>query len=135
MKSLYELILIISHILFGFLFSYIYTLISYKKRYIFKDILFSIIYISIYIKLMGLYIKTINIYLLIFIAFGVYIFHTLKRHFINQIQDFYYLFDKLIKIIKKLSIPPFLKKIKQKIELKKEMRKKPWLFKNEYELF
>ena len=138
MKTLNELLLILINFAYGFSIGFIYHLISYKRKTLFKDITFSIFYIFLYIKLLNR-LKKINIYLFLFILLGFIIFNANKKRFNKQVESFYSLVLIINKLFIKLVSPPIfvnlVKYIKKKAQEYKYFKQYPWLRKNKYELF
>lgn len=138
MKTLNELLLILINFSYGFSIGFTYHLISYKRKTILKDILFSIFYIFLYIKLLNR-LKSINLYLFLFILLGFIIFNANKKRFNKQVESFYSLVLIINKLFIKLVSPPIfvnlVKYIKKKAQEYKYFKQYPWLRKNKYELF
>lgn len=134
---MYEYILILIHLGYGYLLGYILRLFRYKKINFIKDILFSIITLYFYIKLLDSFIITTNLYLILFIFIGSIIGY--KYYNKKTIDSFYIILIYFKILLSKISFPPIFKyiinKIKYKINLKKYYKKHPYLKKSPYDLF
>lgn len=132
-----EYLFILIHIFFGYILSFIYRLISFKKRMILKDILFSLAYTFAYIK----FISTIcqaNFYLILIMILS-FMFFVINFSYNKIIKPLYDLILYIKKILIYILIPPIIKyiihKIKGKISLIKYYKKYPYKKKSRYELF
>ncbi len=134
---MYEYILILIHLGYGYLLGYTLKLIRYKKISFIKDILFSIIYLYFYIKLIDSFIITTNLYLILFIFIGSIIGY--KYYSKKTIKSFYTILKHFKILLNRISFPPIFKyvinKIKYKINLKKYYKNHPYLKKSPYDLF
>lgn len=134
---MYEYILILIHLGYGYLLGYTLKLIRYKKISFIRDILFSIINLYFYIKLLDSFIITTNLYLILFIFIGSIIGY--KYYNKKTIKSFYMILKYFKILLNKISFPPIFKyvinKIKYKINLKNYYKKHPYLKKSPYDLF
>lgn len=134
---MYEYLLILTHLGYGYLLGYTYILLRYKKISFIKDILFCIISLSFYIKLIDSYIITTNLYLILFIFIGSIIGY--KYYNKKTIKSFYTILKYFKILLSKISFPPifkyFINKIKHKVYLKNYYKTHPYLKKSIYDLF
>ncbi len=125
------------HILFGYILSFFYKLLIFKKRTISKDILFTLIYIFIYVKYICS-ICIVNGYLIAILIISFILF-SLKFNYIKILDPFYNLIFHIKKAIFYILTPPIVKhcasKIKAKIKLYRYYKKYPHKKKSPLELF
>lgn len=135
----FELILMLLHAALGYLFGYIYLLESFKKKSIFKDSLFSLFYIILYLKLLDSFIIQTNYYLLIISLISFLLTLRLKNRLSKHFTRIYALFNFLLKLLKTIAIPRILIIAKNKHKINRQIRKKykqyPWPKNSSWELF
>ncbi len=132
-----EYLYILIHISFGYILSFLYKLISFKKRTIIKDILFSLGYIFVYIKFIGTICQA-NFYLILIMLVTFTLF-MIKFSYNKIIRPFYDLMFYIKKLSLYLLLPPIIKYIihiiKNKFAMIKYYKKYPYKKKSPYELF
>lgn len=136
--NLTDFYIVIVNLSYGFLAGFFFLVLNHQKRNILHDILFSFIYIYLYLKYVTK-LHEIHPYLIIILIIGFIISIIYKKHFKKRIYEFRYLFSLINKLFLYLITPPIYKKLIKYIKFKHQLRRlykqKPYLKKGKWDLF